>query len=361
MQNNPEVYVAIMAGGAGSRFWPGSRESRPKQFLDILSVGKSLLRLTFERFLGLCPASHIVVVTNAAYTELVAEQLPELQPHQILGEPTRNDTAPCIAYTALKLAALNPHATLVVAPSDHLVLQPETFLRTLQQAIDFANQRDALVTLGIRPSRPDTGYGYIQVGACEASGVFRVQRFTEKPNAETARQFIDSGQYLWNAGIFVWSLPAILAAFQQHAPDIYQVLEKGKNFYNTPEETNFLKAHYPTTRKVSVDIAILEKASNVFTLPADFGWSDLGTWASLHQELPKDAQGNVVQTSTTMLYEVGDSLIRGPKGKLLVIGGLRDYIVVDEGDVLLIWPKTQEQAIKQVRADVLYRYGEEFL
>ncbi len=361
MQNTPDVYVAIMAGGVGSRFWPGSREHRPKQFLDILGVGKSLLRLTFERFLGLCPASHIFVVTNAAYTDLVAEQLPELTPNQILGEPSRNDTAPCVAYTAFKLAGLSPNATLVVAPSDHIVLQPEVFLNLLRKAINFAHQRDALITLGIQPTHPNTGYGYIQVGQEETDGIFRVERFTEKPNAKTAQKFLNSGKYLWNAGIFVWRLPAILRAFERHAPDIYEVLQKGKDAYNTPIEASFLQAHYPITRKAPVDIAILEKADNVFTLPADFGWSDLGTWASLHQESPKDAHDNVVQTPTALLYDVQDTLVRAPKGKLIVVRGLRDYIVVDEGDVLLIWPKSEEQAIKQARADVQRQFGEDFL
>ncbi len=361
MQNTSDVYVAIMAGGVGSRFWPGSRERRPKQFQDILSVGRSLLRLTFERFLGLCPASHIFVVTNAAYTHLVAEQLPELSPHQILGEPTRNDTAPCIAYTAFKLAGLNPNATLVIAPSDHIVLQPEAFLNLLRRAINFARQRDALITLGIQPTHPHTGYGYIQVGPLEADGIFRVERFTEKPDLQTAQRFLSSGQYLWNAGIFIWQLPAILRAFEQYAPDIYEVLHQGKDAYNTPKEAEFLQEHYPTTRKTPVDIAILEKANNVFTLPADFGWSDLGTWASLHQESPKDAHGNVVQTPTALLYDVEHTLVRAPEGKLLVLRGLQDYIVVDEGDVLLIWPKSEEQAIKQARAEVERQFGEVFL
>jgi len=361
MHPTSDVYVAIMAGGVGSRFWPGSREHRPKQFLDILGVGKSLLRLTFERFLGLCPASNIFVVTNAAYTNLVAEQLPELAPHQILGEPSRNDTAPCIAYTALKLSSLQPDAVLVVAPSDHVVLRPDVFLDLLRQAIAFASQRDALLTLGIQPTRPDTGYGYIQLGPAEEDHIFRVERFTEKPDAETARRFVDSGQYLWNAGIFIWSLPSILRAFERLAPDIYQVLEKGRAFYHTPQETDFLQTHYPTTRKVPVDIAILEKAPNVFTLPADFGWSDLGTWASLHQESEKDANDNVVQSQTALLYDVRDTFVRAPQGKLLVLRGLHDYIVVDENDVLLVWPKSEEQAIKQVRADVQQRFGEAFL
>jgi mannose-1-phosphate guanylyltransferase len=359
--DTPNTYVAIMAGGVGSRFWPVSREDRPKQFLDLLGVGKSLLRLTFERFLDLCPASNIFVVTNAAYTDLVAEQLPELATHQILGEPSRNDTAPCVAFTALRLATLNPEATLIIAPSDHLILQPEAFLQLLRQAVAFAHRREALLTIGIRPTHPNTGYGYIQVGPPETEGIFRVERFTEKPDTITARRFVESGQYLWNAGIFIWSIPAILKAFQQLAPDIYRILAAGKDYYGTEHEAAFLEAHYPNTRKISVDIAILEKANNVFTLPADFGWSDLGTWSSIHEQSEKDELGNVLQSNTTLLYEVKNSLVRAPQGKLVVLGGLHDYIVVDEGDVLLIWPKSDEQAVKQVRADVQRYFGEKFL
>lgn len=361
MQTSNQTFVAIMAGGVGSRFWPGSREHRPKQFLDMLGVGKSLLRLTFERFLPICPASNIFIVTNAAYRDLVKQQLPELSDNQIIGEPSRNNTAPCIAYTALKLAALDPNANMVVAPSDHIVLQENVFRNKITQALAFASKQDALVTLGIQPSRPDTGYGYIQYGTEAEPGIFSVERFTEKPDLDNARQFVASGQYLWNAGIFVWSLPAILHAYQTLASDIFQILEPGRSSYNTPDEQTFIARHYPTTPDISVDFAIMEKANNVFTLPADFGWSDLGTWASLHAECPQDADGNVLQSRTVVALEVKNSLVRAPEGKLVVLKNLDGYIVVDEGDVLLIWPKSEEQAIKQVRAVVHTRFGDTFL
>jgi len=361
MQASNQTFVAIMAGGVGSRFWPGSREARPKQFLDMLGVGKSLLRLTFERFLPICPASNIFIVTNAAYRDLVKEQLPELSDNQIIGEPSRNNTAPCIAYTALKLAALDPQANMIVAPSDHIVLQEEVFRAKINQALAFAGNQEALVTLGIQPSRPDTGYGYIQFGTAAEPGIFSVERFTEKPDIDNARKFVQSGQYLWNAGIFVWSLPTILHAFETLAPDIFQILQKGRDHYNTPGEQPFIEAHYPSTPDISVDFAIMEKAANVYTIPADFGWSDLGTWASLHAECPQDEQGNVLQGRSIVALDVKNCLVRAPEGKLVVLKNLDDYIVVDEDDVLLIWPKAEEQAIKQVRAIVHTRFGETFL
>jgi mannose-1-phosphate guanylyltransferase len=361
MHTSNTTYVAIMAGGVGSRFWPGSREARPKQFLDMLGVGKSLLRLTFERFLPICPASNIFIVTNAAYRDLVKQQLPELSDNQIIGEPSRNNTAPCIAYTALKLAALDPNANMVVAPSDHIVLQEGVFREKIEQALAFAGSQEALVTLGIKPSRPDTGYGYIQFGSAAEPGIFAVERFTEKPDLDNAQAFVASGQYLWNAGIFVWNLQTILHAYENLAPDIYQILEKGRGHYNTPGEQDFIEAHYPATPDISVDFAIMEKATNVFTIPADFGWSDLGTWASLHAECPQDADGNVLQSQSVVALDVKNCLVRAPQGKLMVLKNLDGYIVVDEGDVLLIWPKSEEQAIKQVRSVVHTRFGETFL
>ncbi|MFN0015257.1 MAG: mannose-1-phosphate guanylyltransferase [Saprospiraceae bacterium] len=361
MQTPNTTYVAIMAGGVGSRFWPGSREARPKQFLDMLGVGKSLLRLTFERFLPICPASNIFIVTNAAYRDLVKQQLPELSDNQIIGEPSRNNTAPCIAYTALKLAGLDPNANMVVAPSDHVVLHEAVFCEKIGQALAFAGSHKALVTLGIQPSRPDTGYGYIQYGSSLEKGVYTVQRFTEKPDLETARQFVASGQYLWNAGIFVWNLQTILGAYKNLAPDIYNILEQGRSLFNMPGEQAFIEQHYPNTPDISVDFAIMEKADNVFTLPADFGWSDLGTWASLHAERPQDENGNVLQSPTIVAQDVKNCLVRAPQGKLVVLKNLDGYIVVDEGDVLLVWPKSEEQAIKHVRSVVHTQFGETFL
>ena len=355
------TYVAIMAGGVGSRFWPGSREARPKQFLDMLHTGKSLLRLTFERFLPLCPASHIFVVTNAAYKDLVKAQIPELEDNQILCEPSRNNTGPCVAYTAFKLAALDPDANFVVAPSDHVVLKEQVFVEKIQAALEFAAENKALLTLGIQPTRPDTGYGYIHFGEEAAAGVRKVLRFTEKPALETAQQFIDSGEYLWNAGIFVWSARSVLDAFAALSPEIYNILQAGENVYNTPDEQTFIDAHYPSTPNISVDFAIMEGAPNVYTLPADIGWSDLGTWASLHTERPHDQHDNVLQGDRIIALDSSNCLVRAPQGKLVVLKDLQDYIVVDEQDVLLIYPKSKEQEIKQVTALVKKQYNGEYL
>jgi len=350
-----------MAGGVGSRFWPGSREARPKQFLDMMGVGKSLLRLTFERFLPLCPASHIFVVTNAAYKDLVRAQIPEITDNQILCEPSRNNTGPCVAYTAFKLAALDAEASFVIAPSDHIVLKEQAFLGKIQLALGFASDNDALVTLGIQPSRPDTGYGYIQMDEEASPGLFRVKRFAEKPDLATARAFVDSGEYVWNAGIFIWSVRSILSAFETLSPDIFNILQQGAGQYNTAGEQAFIDAHYPATPNISVDFAIMEKARNVYTVPAEFGWSDLGTWASLHVECPKDDQRNVVQSDTVLALDIDNCLVRTPKGKLVVLKDLHDYIIVDEGDVLLVYPKSKEQEIKQVTVMVRERFGDTYL
>lgn len=354
------TFVAIMAGGVGSRFWPGSREARPKQFLDMLGVGKSLLRLSFERFLPICPASHIFIVTNAAYRELVHEQIPEISDNQILCEPSRNNTAPCVAWTAFKLAALDPQANFVIAPSDHIVLKEQAFLEKIQAALDFSATNDALLTLGIQPSRPDTGYGYIQMEKETAPGIFKVMRFAEKPDLATAKQFVASGEYLWNAGIFIWRTESILRAYQTLSPDIFSILEKGRALYNTPAEQAFINMAYPATPNISVDFAIMEKAKNVFTLPAEFGWSDLGTWASLHAEYQKDEKGNALQGNVLAL-DTHDTLVRIPEGKLAVVKDLHDYIVVDTPDALLIYPKSKEQEVKQVTALVKERFEGEFL
>jgi len=345
-------YVAIMAGGIGSRFWPASRTERPKQFLDILGTGKSLIRMTFERFLHLTPADRIFIVTNERYRDLVKEHLPELTDEQILGEPSRNNTAPCVAYTAFKLQALDPEANLIVAPSDHIILQEMDFLETVKKGLAFTSKNDALLTLGIQPSRPDTGYGYIEVGTVADGAIRKVASFREKPDLPTAQEYLDSGKYLWNAGIFIWKVEHLLAAFARHAPEIHRILHAGPDVYNTDQETDFINDAYPTTPNISIDYAILEKADNVYTLPSDFGWSDLGTWASLHAELPKDDNENAVTGDRVHLLETKNTLVRTPAGKQVVITGLHDYIIVDEGDVLLIHPKSREQEIKGIVAKV---------
>lgn len=359
--NNEHTYVAIMAGGVGSRFWPGSREAHPKQFLDMLGVGKSLLRLTFERFLPICRPDHFFIVTNAAYKDLVKEQLPELGEDQILCEPSRNNTAPCVAYASFKISALDPQANIVIAPSDHVVLKEQAFLDKINRGLSFASSHEALVTLGIQPSRPDTGYGYIQFQSESDGGVHKVLRFTEKPDLATAMEFVTSGEYLWNAGIFIWNVGAILQAFKNLAPDIFDILEKGSGKYNTAEEQAFIDEYYPTTPNISVDFAILEKADNVYTIPSEFGWSDLGTWASLHTERPKDENDNLLQGDTILAIDSDNCLVRAPSGKLVVVKDLSDFIVVDTGDVLLIHPRSKEQEIKQLTAQVKALYGEKFL
>ena len=346
------TYIAIMAGGVGSRFWPYSRETNPKQFLDILGMGKSLIRLTFERFLTMVPAENILVLTNTKYNALVKEHLPEIPMENIIGEPSRNNTAPCIAYTALKLFRKNPAATMVVAPSDHVIMKESAFITNVRKAVRFTDENEALVTLGIQPTRPDTGYGYIKMEGAPEAGVAKVEQFMEKPNLEKAQEFLDSGNYLWNAGIFVWKVKDILESFAQHCPQVTEVLSEDLSKYNTAEEAAYIAGTYPRTEKISIDYAILERASNVYTIPSDIGWSDLGTWASLHAFRDKNEDGNVINAEEPMLDNVTNSLIQLPKGKLAVIKGLDDYFVIDDGDVLLIYPKSDEQAIKTVRQSI---------
>lgn len=354
------TYIAIMAGGIGSRFWPSSRESRPKQFLDILGVGKSLIRLTFERFAQQYPVQNILIVTNEQYRDLVKEHLPELEDWQILGEPSRNNTAPCVAYTAYKIQSKNPNAIFIIAPSDHIVLKESIFLENIQQAVEYANEQEALVTLGIQPSRPDTGYGYIKYESSNDDAIKKVIQFTEKPNLDKAKEFLFSGDYVWNAGIFIWHVKSIIKAFEKYAPEIYTIFEAGKSNFGESTEAEFIQSAYPTTPKISIDYAIMEKADNVYTLPVDFGWSDLGTWGSLHAEFQKDEAGNAVNSSHYLLDSVENCLIKTPKGKLIVAADLSDYIIVDEDDVLLIYPKSKEQAIKKVTSAISIKYGTSF-
>ena len=343
-------YVAIMAGGIGSRFWPASRTALPKQFLDILGTGRSLIRDTFDRFLPLTDADRVLILTNEQYRGLVAEHLPELPPENILCEPSRNNTAPAVAYAAFHVEARDPGATLIVAPSDHVILKAQAFRDALTEACGFAERQGALLTLGITPTRPDTGYGYIQYATAPAQGrVHAVERFREKPDRPTAERYLDSGDYLWNAGIFVWTVRDILAAFERHSPQIHQTLAAGRGRFDAGEaERAFLAEAYPRTEKISVDYAILERADNVYTIPIDIGWSDLGTWGSLHAYAPKDERANVVQGENTVVLDASNNLIRTNDGKLVVIRGLEDFIVIDEEDVLLIYPKREEQAIKEL-------------
>ncbi len=351
---NPNQYVAIMAGGVGSRFWPASLEEKPKQFLDIMGTGESLLQMTFNRFKTIIPLENIFIVTNAAYVGHIQDQLPELKAHQILAEPSRNNTAPCIAYMALKLKKMNPDAVFAVAPSDHLISNPKEFIQTIEKAFDFCTSHDALMTLGIMPTHPNTGYGYIQYNQHHAvsKGIYKVDAFKEKPDLEKAKIFLAAGNYLWNGGIFVWSVKKLLASFEKNAPDILAVLEKGNELYNTPDEQKFIDTFYPTTPNISIDYAIMEKAHNIYTIPCDCGWSDLGTWASLFMESEKDDNNNVIQGNRIYVTETTNSIIRVPKNKKVVVHGLNDFIIVDENDILLIYPKSKEQEIKNISQKV---------
>ncbi len=342
-------YILIMAGGVGSRFWPASREARPKQFLDILGVGKSLIQMTYERALRLVPKENILIATNEQYRALTKEHLPDLGNDQILCEPSRNNTAPCIAYAALKLNQKDANAVFAVLPSDHVILKEDYYTELMQQAFKFAGENDALVTLGITPVRPDTGYGYIETKG--TSNPLHVKAFKEKPNKQTAESYLTSGNYLWNAGMFIWSTKSILSAFNKYNQEMTDTLSKDMVCYNSKKEQEYINEVYPLTKSISIDYAILEPADNVYTIPADIGWSDIGTWNSLHAYLDKDAQGNVLHGKVNEI-DLNNNLIRIPKGKLSVIKGLENYIVIDDEDVLLIYPKSDEQEIKAVRNNV---------
>ncbi|MBE5321988.1 mannose-1-phosphate guanylyltransferase [Pedobacter sp. MR2016-19] len=355
-----------MAGGVGSRFWPKSRNHFPKQFIDILGLGKSLLQLTYERFLKICPSEQIYILTNADYAGLVQEQLPEVLQKNILLEPSRNNTAPCIAYASYKIAQTNQQANIVVAPSDHLILKEEEFLAKVSQALAFTEANDALLTLGISPTRPDTGYGYIKFHDSstehldDASEIKKVNAFMEKPSLDVAKNYIASGDYLWNAGIFIWSAKTIKNAFQNYASEIAALFERGNEFYNTDKEAEFISENYPKAPNISIDYAILEKAENVYTIPADIGWSDLGTWASLHAVAEKDEQSNAINCAHLSLSETTNCVIQLPIGKAAVIKGLSNFIVVDDGKVLLIYPKSDEQEIKQVASEMVEAFGDKY-
>lgn len=340
------TYILIMAGGVGSRFWPKSRESFPKQFIDIMGVGRSLLQLTVDRFRSEYSVENIYILTNAAYEGLVREQLPGLPEGNILQEPSRNNTAPCIAYAGYKILQKDPEAAIVVVPSDHIILKEQVYREKIRQAVDFARQQEAIITLGIQPTRPDTGYGYIHFEAEGTAGVHAVKAFMEKPGREVAEQYLASGQYLWNAGMFIWKASTLRKALETYAAEIHKLFEKGNAYYNTDQEKVFITEHYPQSPNISIDYAVLEKADNVYTIPADIGWSDLGTWASLHEVLPKDEQGNAGNLGKVLLRKSANNIIHLPAGKTAVIRGLENYIVVDDGDALLIYPKDQEQEIK---------------
>jgi mannose-1-phosphate guanylyltransferase len=365
MQNeiqNKNTYVAIMAGGIGSRFWPLSRVNHPKQFLDILGTGKTLIQQTFDRFVKLVPVENIYVITANEYLGVTHEQLPQLPKENILGEPFRKNTAPCIAYISFKLHQLNPEASLIVAPADHLILDESKFLEVCGDALDFVNHFNALITIGITPTYPNTGYGYIQHEGIEATpSVYKVKTFTEKPNKELAKTFISSGDFLWNSGIFVWKLKHGIDAFHKHLPEMYELFASEENKLNTEEEKQVLEEIYPQCISISIDFGVMEKADNVYVIPASFGWSDLGTWNSAWENMEKDYYENAVAGNNVIVFDASKCVVHVPDKKLVVLQGLEDYIVADTKDVLLICHKDKEQEIKNYVAEVKRNKGEKFL
>lgn len=359
---NKNLYVAIIAGGIGSRFWPKSRVGYPKQFIDILNTGKTLIQFTFERFEQFVPKENIYVVTTTDYAAIVKEQLPAICAENIVSEPSRKNTAPSIAYISFKIMQLNPEATLIIAPSDHLILDNITFQQTCQKAIEFVESNNALITLGIKPTYPNTGYGYIQHEAESVeNNVYKVKTFTEKPNLELAKAFLLSGDFLWNAGIFIWKVSAIIERFEIHHPEIYELFATEKERFNTSEEKEAIERIYPLCSSISIDYAIMEKADNVYVIPSSFGWSDLGTWASTYDNLEKDYLGNAIAGDKVMVIDSTQCMIAAPHEKLLVLQGLNDFIVIDTNDVLLICKKEKEQEIKEYIAEVKRNIGDKYL
>ena len=355
-------YVAIMAGGIGSRFWPMSRTAYPKQFLDILSTGKTLIQQTYDRYKKLVPEENIFIITSAEYADIVKEQLPRVKDENILGEPSRKNTAPCVAYISFKLLKKDPDATLVVAPADHLVTETNEFIKTSKKAIDFVNHINAFVTLGIKPTYPNTGYGYIQHDTTPAApDIFKVKTFTEKPNSDLAQTFITSGDFLWNAGIFIWKVKNIITAFEKHLPEMYEVFAAEKERFNTDEEKEAIEQIYPQCTNISIDFGIMEKADNVYIIPSSFGWSDLGTWNSAWENMERDYLGNAVAGKNVMVMDATKCMVHAEDNKLLVLQGLDDFIVVDTKDALLICKKDKEQEIKEFVAEVKRNKGDKYL
>jgi len=359
---NQNHYVAIMAGGIGSRFWPMSRSRYPKQFLDILGLGRTLIQQSYDRYSQVVPPENVFVVTSAEYVSIVKEQLPDLPAENILAEPSRKNTAACIAYIAFKLQTINPDAVMIAAPADHLVTETTKFVTTAQTALQFVEQNNALVTIGIKPSHPNTGYGYIQHEmTAVAPEVFNVKTFTEKPSEEIARAFIASGDFLWNAGIFTWKVSAILGALEKHLSEVFEVFAAERSHFNTVGEQKAIEKIYPLCTNTSIDVGVMEKASNVYVIPADFGWSDLGTWNSAWDNMEKDYFGNAVVGKQVMVVDANNCVVHVPDNKLVLLQGLRDYIIVDTPDALLICKKEKEQQIKEYVAEVKRNMGDQYL
>lgn len=344
------LYVVLMAGGVGVRFWPYSRNSKPKQFLDVLGTGKTLIQSTIDRFLPLCPVENIFVVTHEEHVALVKQQLPQLNMDQILAEPMRKNTAACIAYASYKIQQLNKDAVIVVSPSDHLILKENEFLEVIKKSVDQAKAEDKLITLGIKPTRPETGYGYIQYHT-EKSFAKKVKTFTEKPELSLAKKFLESGDFVWNAGIFVWSVQAIVKAIQLHLPEMAEVFEEIKSKLGTPQEKEAIGISYPQCKSISIDYGIMEKASNVYVCLGDFSWSDLGSWASIHEISDKDNDNNVI-SANALIYDTRNCIIKGSGNKLIVAQGLNGYLVGEFGNVFIVCEKDKEEQFRRFVNDV---------
>jgi len=357
-------YAILMAGGVGSRFWPVSTQDFPKQFHDMLGTGDTLIQKTFNRLAKLIPQENIFILTNERYNDLVFEQLPQVTKRQVVLEPAMRNTAPCILFASLKIQKENPDAVMIVAPSDHWIEDENTFIQNVQQAFNFCSENDALMTLGIKPTFPNTGYGYIEYNVMsetlEDTSIKPVNQFREKPNYETAKEFIAQGNFLWNAGIFMWSVKSVVKAFQNNQPELFALFEQGCDVYNTDFEDDFILENYAKAENISVDYAIMEKSQNVFVLPAAFDWNDLGTWGSLYDKLDKDESNNAIVNARTLTEDASGNMIRSKKDKVVVVDGLQDYIIVDKEEVLLIFPKAKEQDIKKVLLKVKDKFGENY-
>jgi len=345
---NKNYYAILMAGGIGSRFWPVSTREFPKQFHDMLGSGETLIQKTFSRLSQIIPKENILILTHESYNDLILEQLPMVKQEQIVLEPAMRNTAPCILYASLKIKKMNPNAVVVVAPSDHWIEDEMQFVANLQRSFDLCEREETLMTLGILPTSPNTGYGYIEFDKLDSRSIKKVVQFREKPDFKTARRFIQSRNYLWNAGIFIWSVQSILKGFEEFQPEMFALFMEGYEVYNSDKESAFIQENYPKAENISIDYAIMENAKNVYVLPATFDWNDLGTWGSLHEKLPKDDNNNAVVNATVLLQNASNNIIRTALGKQVIVDGLDDYIIVDKDSILLIYPKSKEQEIKGI-------------
>lgn len=351
-----------MAGGVGSRFWPLSRTEKPKQFLDIMGTGRSFLQQTYKRFAKVCPAENIFIVTNDIYAEQVVNELPALDKSQVLAEPLRRNTAPCIAFSNMIISEIDQNANIVVAPADHLILDEDKFIGIIEEGFEFVSQNNSMLTLGITPSRPETGYGYIQVGQTNETNNQKIQKvktFTEKPNRETAQMFIDSGDFFWNSGIFIWSLQTINAAFKKYLPEVNSLFNP-KEYAISSDKNEFIENSYSECRNISIDNGVMEHADNVFVYCDDFGWSDIGTWDSLYENSNKDKEGNV-KPENALIYDTKNTLITLPKDKVAVIQGLENYIIAESDNILLICKRNDEKKIREFVNDVKAKFGDKYI